>query len=241
MKKLTGKSSPEPGQSYSAATPSLMLLAVFIFLDNSSKQIASQFSDVPFGIPGPSSGGRGGASAEGGGRAALEEEEQLIRTGQLTPFGTSVVGSSVASVTAESSSVGSGKKSRIPKKSGATSEPNQHNSDPAVLQSHPSSLESSLENGFGPDDWVPSLADFLESSSAASSSESEYFTDDELGRTKKKKKRLRDLSSDGLSDEEERAKSRKKGKGRKGKGKKVGTQRRYNDDGDEELYLERLR
>ena len=210
---------------------------------------------MPFGIPAPS-GGRGGASAEGVGGATLEEEQQLIRTGQMTPFGTSlsgVVNSLSSNVSVESSLEASGspgdfgdstgksfRQARIPKKPGATSDLSDLADDTLPSQSQSGSLEPSLEDSFGPDDWVPSLADLLDSASA-SSAESEYFTDDELGGPKKKKKkRLRELSSDGLSDSgDERTRSRKRR--RKGKGKKVAaSQRRYNDDGDEELYLQRL-
>lgn len=237
-----------------------MVLQTFFFFAGESniaaKQSSSQFGDVPFGIPGPSSGGRGGASAEGGGGATLEEE-QLIRMGQLTPFGTRVdilpdsgdsgtsglvgVPAESASIEEESNSSRPVKpprqaRSRIPKKPGATPAKN-HSDDVTLSQSPSGSLEPNSEIGFDPDDWLPSLADLLESASA-SSGDSEYLTDDELGTAKKKKKKLRDLSSDGLSDEEE---PRRKGR-RKGKRKmKAGTQRGYHgDDGDEELYQQRL-
>lgn len=211
------------------------------------------------------------------GGATLEEEQQLIRTGQMTPFGTSVgrLPASDAGISAESAatvgdrtlmesdentsdyctvsrSVGSEGKplrqARIPKKKPEAIPETSHASvlaDVAVpSQSNSGSLEPSFENGFGPDDWVPSLADLLDSSSA-SSAESEYYTDEELGGTKKKKKKLRELSSDGLSEEEEWETRPRKGGvrkgGRKGKRKTVAaSQRRYNDDGDEELYLQRL-
>lgn len=204
-----------------------------------------------FGIP--SSGGGGGAGANGGGGASLEEEEELIRMGQLTPFGTrvDVLPSSreagTSGVTAESASIeeellSKSAQHRIPKKQRVTSVKSHSSNltgDVVPSQSPSSSLVPNLENGFGPDDWVPSLADLLESGSA-SSGDSEYLTDDELGTTRKKKKRLRDLSSDGLSDEEEpRSRVRK---GRRGKRKKAAsTQRRCEDDGDEDLYWLRLR
>lgn len=215
----------------------------------------SQFGDVSFGILAPSEG-RGGASAEGVGWATLAEEQRLIRTGQMTPFGTSLSGavnSSLSNVSAEGgfgysskvsvsvdSTTGESRIARIPKIPGATSD-QADNTLPS--QSHSGSSEPTLEDSFGPDDWVPSLADLMDSTSA-SSAENEYFTDDELGGPKKKKKkRLRELSSDSLSDDDddERARSRKRKGQRRRKGKGTASRRRYNDDGDEELYLQRLR
>lgn len=213
----------------------------------------SQFGDVLFGIPPPSEG-RGGASAEGVGGATLAEEQRLIQTGQMTPFGTSLSGavnsslsnisaeggfgySSKVNVSVDSTTGESGRQARIPKIPGTTSDKT------LPSQSHFGSSEPTLEDSFGPDDWVPSLADLMDSTSA-SSAESEYFTDDELGGPKKKKKkRLRELSSDGLSDDDddERARSRKRKGRRRRKGKGTASRRRYNDDGDEELYLQRLR
>lgn len=91
------------------------------------------------------------------------------------------------------------------------------------------------------DDWIPSLAQFMEFSS---SSESEYFTDDDMGEVKGKK-RLRELSSEGdlSSDDARGARPRKRGKGKMGGGRKRKKllSSRYNDDGDEDMYRQRIR
>lgn len=106
-------------------------------------------------------------------------------------------------------------------------------SDPHAATSEPD-RENALSDG---DDWVPSLADLLDSDSP--SGESDYLTDEELGggveAKKKKKKRLRPLSSDDdLSDED----GSPRGKRRRTAGWGAS---RHADDGDKNLYRERLR
>lgn len=112
-------------------------------------------------------------------------------------------------------------------------EPNMQNASiPVPLDPHTTSLEPNTGAPSDCEDWTPSLADFLESDSL--SSETEYFTDEEMGDTlegkkRKKKKRLRPLSSDDIS-EDEASSSRKR------------TSRKItSDDGDKNLYQERLR
>ena len=234
----------------------------------------------------------------GGEGGAISDQQRLIRTGQLTPFGTTVeqvpsssslpieeqksglspvvnqqaaalsTSTEATAIQSESSSnvmpnekepriklsssdfdglFSNGpikkRQARIPKKKKrANLEENQdtgQSSGVLTLLPNSSTSEPSMENTESDhDDWMPSLADFL--ASDQSSSSSEYFTDEELGEVKRK--RLRPLSSDDLSSDEE-VKSARKGKGkrrRKGK-RKVTTRQRYNgDDGDEELYLQRL-
>lgn len=144
-----------------------------------------------------------------------------------------------------SGSVDAGRKpprriARIPKKKkGNTStEQSQTSRESAEVNSHSTALETSMEMvPSDHEDWIPSLADLLESNSSRSSSiESEYFTDEELGGTQKKRKRkLRALSSDDLSDEDELRSAKKRRR------RRTTQQTRYNDDGDKELYQQRLR
>ncbi len=93
------------------------------------------------------------------------------------------------------------------------------------------------------EDWIPSLAEFLESDDT--SSESEYITDEELGpgevEKKKKKKKLRALSSDDDDLSDDYPRKRRRGKGRGLNKRPDGTKKRYNDDGDEDLYQQRIR
>lgn len=140
---------------------------------------------------------------------------------------------------------------RIPKKKGDTSERSKDSSgsrdNSTPSNSHASLLEQNDEcnnevtlSGGEEDDWMPSLAEMLESD-ASSSAESEYLTDEELGETEgsrrrkrnKKKKKLRPLSPDELSEEEGASPKRRKNKRRK--------TTNYSDDGDKHLYQQRLR
>lgn len=105
------------------------------------------------------------------------------------------------------------------------------------LESESHSLEPDQENELSDfeDDWKPTLAELL-GSDKSSSSESEYFTDEELGEPKIKKRKLRELSSDGLSDEEDEKEKRR----RRRKRTTTGKGRKCCDDGDEELFKQRL-
>ena len=196
------------------------------------------FDDVPFGFPMPG-GGRGGAKVEGGGAPSEEGTLRLIQTGQLTPFGTSVDTLPTKSKSAESAL--KAEPADADCKVGVSTRTVA--SDVALTESHSHSLEPSMDDTDALDaaeDWKPSLADFLESnSSSGSEGEEEYFTDEELGHIRKKKK-LRDLSSDDLSGIDE---PKRKGKWRRRKkGRKTPRSKKtYKDDGDEELYQERLR
>ena len=112
-------------------------------------------------------------------------------------------------------------------------------------------LEASVKSEeFGYDGWMPSISDLEASDSEHFSTESEYYTDEELGGTTikkkkiKQKKKLRDLSSDELEfDEGDKSRSSSRGKRRKGSGKKRKRCRelkKFQDDGDEELFRLRI-
>lgn len=111
-------------------------------------------------------------------------------------------------------------------------------------------IEPNMENeDLEYDGWMPTISDLEGSDSDHHSTESEYYTDEELGRVgfkkeKRKKKKLRDLSSDELEFDE--VEERHTGRGKKGKGwgKKRRRSRRepkkFQDDGDEELFRLRI-
>ena len=115
-------------------------------------------------------------------------------------------------------------------------EPDTKNgNEPAVVSNSHTTEAAPAE----PDDWIPSLTDLLESDSV--SNESEYYTDEELGESqeakkRKKRKRLRPLSDDDFSDESEGGLPRSK---RKRAGSRKTT--RHGDDGDKNLYRQRLK
>ncbi len=134
------------------------------------------------------------------------------------------------------------RKARIPKKNTsapADDEPRIAAATSAAIP-HSSPLEPEME--IEENTWVPSLEDLLDDDSGSpSSGKSDYFTDEELGgKKRKKKKKLRELSSDGLSDEEDVQPSKRKGKRSRRRRKKAG-HLTYNDDGDEDLYRQRIR
>ena len=131
------------------------------------------------------------------------------------------------------------KRARIPKKKKLTESQDSQASSVTPLTS--SSLEPNMEKTSSDceDCWMPNLSDLLESDDP--SSESEYFTDEELGGVKKKKK-LRELSSDDLSDEDSLTGMTKRGQRKRirKKKRKKAPSLKYNDDGDKELYQDRL-
>lgn len=95
------------------------------------------------------------------------------------------------------------------------------------------------------EDWVPTIEE-LENFDSEESDESEYFTDDELGgrvlKAKPKRRALRPLSSDDLDSEDDGTRKRKRGSGsRKSKRYCREQQRNHLDDGDEQLYIMRMR
>ena len=125
---------------------------------------------------------------------------------------------------------------RIPKRKDGGSEAEPGGSS---LLSGNSTLETDGE--VDEDDWIPSLAQLMNEFS--SSSESEYLTDEDMGEVRVKR-RLRDLSSGSeVSSGDERARL---GKGRKRKarggqrGKKKRRTANCNDDGDEEVFHQRI-
>ena len=132
------------------------------------------------------------------------------------------------------------KRARIPKKKKLTESQDSQASSVTPLTS--SSLEPNMEKTSSDceDCWMPNLSDLLESDDP--SSESEYFTDEELGGVKKKKKKLRELSSDDLSDEDSLTGTTKRGQRKRirKKKRKKAPSLKYNDDGDRELYQDRL-
>lgn len=202
----------------------------------------------------PSSrGGRGGANVEGGGAPSEEGTLRLIQTGELTPFGTSVDTLPTSSHSQSTKSTGF-----MSAESALKAEPANADcklgistrrkcavaSDVALTESHSHSSEPNMDDALdAAEDWMPSLADFLESNSSSGSEGEgeEYFTDEDLGHIgKKKKKKLRDLSSDDLSGIDEPKRKGKWRRRRKGRG----TSRKKtacHDDGDEDLYRQRLR
>lgn len=227
---------------------------------------ASGSNDVPFGFPMVMGGGGGVAETNA---QRLIQTGQLTPFGSSVdvPADAHSAGETSASSSIQglSSQPGSsnhllpngvtdtpGKRriARIPKKHKETSEQNQiftadtannisesHTPSlvPNVAKSHATLLEPNADMPSDNEDWTPTLADLLESDSP--SSESEYLTDEEMGETseskkRKKKRRLRPLSSDDLSDDEDlRGKRRKMTKRRAS---------HHGDDGDKNLYLQRL-
>ena len=99
------------------------------------------------------------------------------------------------------------------------------------------SMEESTQYREDLDYYVPDQMD----QSSPSCSESEYFTDEELGKVKSKKKmKLRELSSDGsLSSSEDEGRRKRKGKKKGGKAKRHSFS--YNDDGNRQNYILRIK
>lgn len=121
---------------------------------------------------------------------------------------------------------------RIPRKKAAEQQTQESGASTSESTLEPSDDISLVDQ----EDWIPSLAQFMEPDS--SSSESEYLTDDDMGETRAKKgKRMRELS-DLSSDEPEGTGSRKRGKGRRKRKKQMTA--KYNDDGDEDVYRLRM-
>ena len=239
----------------------------------SSKSTESSAQDVPFGFPMPTSG-RGVAGGVAGTTTSEEQQRLIqtglitpfgssiepCSSGggghsSLTPLGSESRGKlrqdnlvDEGLISGSCDDVGTTRvlrKARIPKITKKTASGTDDESGSAATTTpHSSALEPADED-FDESGWMPSLEDLLEDDDDSPlSGESEYSTDEELGGKKKKKMKLRELSSDGLSDEEEEDARPSKGKTRrrtKRKGKKRGNRLAYNDDGDEECYRQRIR
>ena len=229
------------------------------FLGQSSSSRDQSSGDVPFGFPMAASGGGGGAAFEE--QQRLIQTGQLTPFGtsidsRVDPSSSSLpaqpnaspaqdklelpekLDSAESGLLAGSCDAGSTRglrTARIPKRTASSrEEPALENVESKPSVSHSEAPEPSMD--LEESSWLPSLEDLLDDGESSSqlSSESEYFTDEELGEVKrKKKKRLRELSSDGLSDEDELQPKRKKRKRR-------ADHSRYHDDGDEELYRLRI-